>query len=309
MNTRQEIIQWLLEGDISIQYQTKRDLLHVKEDSIVELRARIATEGWGYSILQKQNENGHWGISFYQPKWVCTHYTLLDLRCLCCPNTDGINIAINIIADENKAEDGGINTSRGIKESDVCINGMFLNYACFYNLKEEKLKSVIDFIISQQLHDGGFNCLLNRSGATHSSLHSTISCLEGIQEYIKNGYTYRIDELKSIEKASQEFILVHRLYKSDKTGEIIHKSFTMLSYPSRWRYDILRSLSYFQQAKVPYDDRMEDALQLLLSKQRRDSRWPVQAKHAGKVHIDMEKTGTASRWNTLRAIKVLDYYK
>lgn len=308
MDSRGTIIKWLLEGDISIQYQTKRDLLNKSESNISSLRARIAREGWGHRFLKRQNENGHWGISFYQPKWTCSHYTLLDLRNLCCPRTEGIQKAISIIVDENKSEDGGINPHREIRESDVCINGMFLNYASFYRTEEEKLKSVVDNIISQQLSDGGFNCRLNRSGAKHSSLHSTISCIEGISEYIKRDYTYRIDELKEIERDSQEFILRHRLYKSDKTGKIISNNFTMLSYPSRWKYDILRALEYFAQAEVPYDDRMEDALRLLLKKQRNDSTWPVQAKHAGQVHFDMEETGKPSRWNTLRAMRVLDYY-
>lgn len=302
------VIKWLMEGDVSIQYQASRDLLNKSEDRILSLKSRIAREGWGYDFLKNQKENGHWGISFYQPKWTCSHYTLLDLRNLNCPKTRGIEKAINIIAHENKSKDGGINPHREIKNSDVCINGMFLNYASFYYIEEEKLESVVDNIISQQLPDGGFNCRLNRSGARHSSLHSTISCLEGIGEYIKTGYGYRSEELRKIEKEAQEFILQHKLYKSDKTGEVINKSFTMLSYPSRWKYDILRALDYFAQAKVPYDNRMEDALRLLLKKQRSDLTWPVQARHPGHVHFHMEKTGKPSRWNTLRAMRVLNYY-
>lgn len=79
----------------------------------------------------------------------------------------------------------------------------------------------------------------------------------------------------------------------------------MLSYPSRWKYDILRALDYFRDAAVPYDPRMQDALDVLLSKRRKDGRWPVQAKHPGQTHFDMEQTGQPSRWNTLRALRVL----
>lgn len=122
MSTRQRIIKWLLEGDVSIQYQTQKDLLHVNKDSIVELRDRIGTEGWGYRFLQRQKDNGHWGISFYQPKWTSTYYSLLDLRYLCCPGTEGIKNTINIIVNENKSEDGGINPSSQGNKSDVCIN-------------------------------------------------------------------------------------------------------------------------------------------------------------------------------------------
>ena len=170
------------------------------------------------------------------------------------------------------------------------------------------LQSIVDFILTQQMPDGGFNCQFNQGGAVHSSLHSTISLLEGIHEYAANGYTYRLAELQTAAAQSREFILQHRLYRSDHSGEIINKRFLMLSYPSRWFYDILRALDYFQTAGMPYDPRMQDALDVLRQKQRQDGTWPVQAKHAGQVHFDMEKTGGPSRWNTLRALRVLQHF-
>jgi hypothetical protein len=132
--------------------------------------------------------------------------------------------------------------------------------------------------------------------------------LEGIQEYKANGYAYRLDELEEAAARAREFILMHRLYLSDRTGEIINKRFLMLSYPSRWFYDILRALAYFQSAGVPYDPRMGPALDVLQKKRRKDGTWPVQAKHTGQVHFNMEKTGGSSRWNTLRALRVLEHF-
>ena len=185
---------------------------------------------------------------------------------------------------------------------------MFLNYATYFKTDVEGLKTIVDFIISQQLFDGGFNCRYNRKGAKHSSLHSTISVIEGIHEYFVKGYTYRLNELLTMEKASQEFILKHRLFKSDKTFEVIDHRMTMLSYPSRWRYDLLRALDYFQSVGLEYDERMKDALDLLIKKQRKDKKWPVQHKHVGATHFDMEKTGKPSHWNTLRALRVLIHF-
>jgi hypothetical protein len=156
--------------------------------------------------------------------------------------------------------------------------------------------------------DGGFNCRLNRQGAVHSSMHSTISVLEGILEYKTNGYRYRLDELEQIASAAREFLLAHQLFRSHRTGETIDKRMLRLSYPSRWYYDILRALDYFRAAGIPYDTRMEPALVLLKSKQRKDQTWPLQAKHPGQVHFDMEKPSRASRWNTLRALRVLNQY-
>ncbi|MDA3953130.1 MAG: hypothetical protein PF485_05755 [Bacteroidales bacterium] len=306
MNNK-EIIDWLLQGDVSIQYQTYRDLLGEERK---ELKKRIETEGWGKQFLDKRNENGHWGRSFYQPKWTSTHYTLLDLRNLEISNScKPIQQTIEIILKQNKIKDGGIHPIGTTYNSDVCINGMALNYCSYFKANEKYLESVVDFILSQQMKDGGFNCRLNRSGAKHSSLHTTISVLEGILEYKKNNYTYRLDELIKAEKESQEFILEHRLFKSDKTGEIIDKRFTKLSYPSRWRYDILRALDYFRFAEVEYDERMQDAIDIIIIKRNKDNIWNLQANHPGNVHFYMEKVGKPSRWNTLRALRVLNHFK
>lgn len=302
----EEIIQWLLDGDIAIQYQTRRDLL---SEEVPALQRRIAIEGWGARFLAARNADGHWGRGFYQPKWISTHYTLLDLRHLNLPpDHPAPRESINLILRDHKGEDGGVNPAGTIKESDVCVNGMFLNYACYFGVDERALHSVVDFVITQQLADGGFNCRFNRSGAVHSSLHSTISILEGIHEYAVNGYTYRLAELEQIAVAAREFILIHRLFRSDRTGAIIDKRMLMLSWPSRWKYDILRALDYFRVAGAEYDPRMQDALDILVKKRRKDGTWPVQAKHAGQVHFDMEKTGGPSRWNTLRSLRVLARY-
>ncbi|KAA3643278.1 MAG: hypothetical protein DWQ07_22440 [Chloroflexi bacterium] len=297
---------WLLEGDVAIQYQVHRDLLG-NEDKW--LRDRIAKEGWGARFLSRRNENGHWGQRYYQPKWISTHYTLLDLKHLgIAPSNETIRQTLAMVVATEKAPDGGILPIGENSDSDVCVNGMFLNFAAYFGVEEEDLKSVVDFVLAQHMADGGFNCRSNRSGAVHSSLHSTISVAEGILEYARNGYQYRLKELQAAELASREFMLQHRLYKSDHTGEIIDKRMLMLSFPSRWKYDILRALDYFRAAGVGYDARMKDAIEVLLKKRRKDGRWPVQAKHPGQTHFDMEKAGQASRWNTLRALRVLKHF-
>ncbi|MBN1388564.1 MAG: hypothetical protein JW965_08975 [Bacteroidales bacterium] len=303
---KNEIIKWLLNGDVSIQYQVYRDLLSQEKKY---LQARIATEGWGKRYLSRRKPEGHWGQKFYQPKWTSSHYTLLDLRNLCiAPDNELIKESIAIILEKEKGRDGGIRPIGSIQVSDVCLNGMFLNYASYFRSDEKKLESVVDFIISQHMDDGGFNCMSNRSGAVHSSLHSTISVLEGITEYEKNGYRYRVNELIRIKKSAIEFVLLHQLYISDRTGEIIKKEFLRLPYPSRWHYDILRALDYFQYSETPWDDSMKPAVNVLLNKRNSDSTWNLQANHPGKVHFEMEKPGKPSRWNTLRAMRVLRFY-
>lgn len=305
--TEKEIIHWLLQGDVSIQYQVHRDLLGIDNK---ELQNRIENEGWGKKFLFLRKNNGHWGLSFYQPKWTSTHYTMLDLINLgVSPEITPLKETCTIIVETQKGHDGGINPSGTINESDVCINGMALNYLSYFKSHEADLKTIVDFILSQQMADGGFNCRLNRSGARHSSLHTTLSVLEGILEYKLNKYTYRLDELLKAEKDSSEFILQHRLFKSDKTGKIIHKQFLTLPWPSRWRYDILRALDYFRSAGVSYDERMQDAIDVILKKRTKEGLWKLQANHPGRVHFQLEEVGKPSRWNTLRVLRVLKHFK
>ena len=190
---RNDLIDWLLSGDVSIQYQVYRDLLDSKKK---QLRDHISTEGWGARFLQKRNKNGHWGRDYYQPKWTSTHYTLLDLKNLgITPVIKEIKDTLSLILKHDKGPDGGINPSRTIKNSDICMNGMFLNFPSYFGAKDTALESVVDFILSQHIKDGGFNCHLNRTGAVHSSLHSTLSLIEGIREYALSGYEYRVEEL------------------------------------------------------------------------------------------------------------------
>ena len=303
---KKQLIDWLLQGDVAIQYQVYRNLLD-QERPI--LQDKIALEGFGARFLSKRNPEGHWGQRFYQPKWTSSHYTLLDLRNLCIArNHQLIQQSIIKIVKEEKASDGGIGPF-GVKQlSDLCVNGMFLNYASYFKTDEQHLMSVVDCILAQAMPDGGFNCRSNRFKTLHGSLHTTLSVLEGITAYETQEYTYKLAEVQQAKKTAIEFMLLHRLFLSDRTGKIIDKRFLQLSYPRRWRYDILSALDYFKHAKTPWDDRMQPALDVLLKKRNKNGTWNVQAKHPGKTHFDMEKAGFPSRWNTLRALRVLKHF-
>ena len=304
----QQIIDWLLEGDVSIQYQVWRDLLGSDKK---KLQIRIANEGWGTKILSKRNSDGHWGDRFYQPKWISTHYTLLDLRNLNLPsNNEIVQETIELVLQNNLADDGGIQLGPSTSQhSDVCVNGMFLNYASYFKTPEKKLHSIIDSILNEIMPDGGFNCRTKRSGAKHSSLHSTISVLEGFVEFQKAGYMYRKEEILSAQKKSIEFILLHQLFLSDRTGQIINKDFLKLTYPCRWKYDILRAMDFFQYAGIEWDNRMKAAIDVLKTKRNNEGTWNMSAAHPGQVHVNMEKAGKPSRWNTLRVLRVMKHFE
>lgn len=309
MHNREQLLNWLLQGDISIVYQVKRDLLGAPQGELDALQSRIEQEGWGRALLRARRPDGHWGDGFYRPKWRCTHYTLLELKALGMPGTNGPcrESTRMIFGETYSGRDGGVNYFKTVRCSDVCINGMILGVACYFGVDERLLEPVLDFLLRVRMEDGGWNCEFRR-GAVHSSVHTTLSVLEGLAAYRAARYNGRLPEIEAAQAAGEEFLLEHRLYRSHRTGRVMDPKMARLSYPSRWRYDILRALDYFQSAGRPYDRRMDGAVNVLMKKRGRDGAWPLQAKHPGQVHFDMEETGRPSRWNTLRALRVLDHF-
>ena len=298
-----DIIRWLMDGDVSIQYQTSRDLLGIDDQG---LQARIPHEGWGKQFLDAMNPDQSWGRSFYQPKWTSTHYTLFDLKHLMLPpDTSPVREIIEELAQKVKAPDGGINPAKTTSYSDVCVSGMFLSYACWFRVSQERITSVADSIIDLRMGDGGFNCI---SGASHSSLHSTLSVLEGIHQYLHQGYRYRAQKLEAAAHQAVEFLLKHRLFKSDRTGEIINRSMLRFSHPPRWHYSVVRALDYLRCSNYPWDSRMNDALELVVQKRKPDGRWVLHAPPPGQVHLTMEQSGAPSRWVTLACLRILAHY-
>ena len=298
-----------MHGDVAIQYQTTRDLFHKTKKETSILQNRIEVEGWGQKFLSKQKPDGHWGITFYQPKWTSTHYTLLDLKTIGFPSHNRrVQKSVSMVLNQPHGQHGGINLAGSLVNSDVCLNGMILSYGSYFLPNRKSLEFIINYLLQSQMPDGGWNCLYLEPDTAHSSLHSTISVLEGLLEYRKSGSKYRLAEVLRAEKEAVEFLLIHNLYQSHRTGKTIDERMLRLSFPCRWRYDILRCLDYFQAAKIHYDPRMQSALDILIAKRRKDGKWPVQEKHRGAVHFDMERTGAASRWNTLRGMRVLSRF-
>ena len=305
--SKNNLINWLLSGDISIQFQTKRDLQNSSQKELELLQKKITSEGWGKAFLDtRDSKTGKWGNGIYSPKWISTHYTLLDLKNIGIhPKTKEYIQSCKILLDALWFNKGRIRKERFL---DVCICGMLISLCCYAKIESEKIFEIVDYLLDKHYPDGGWNCQWEK-GDTHSSVHTTINVLEGIRDYENNGYEYRIQELKQKQEQAHEFLLQHELYKSHRTGEVIKRSFLMLSFPGRWRYDILRCLDYFQSINLLYDKRMDAALNILIKKRRKNGKFPVQQKYPGLVHFDMEQIGHDSRWNTLRALRVLKKYK
>ncbi len=314
-------MDWLLSGDPTIVYQTIKDLgkydrykiLNSKLGSVTDhelnqLRSKIPEEGWAKALLKEQETDGLWGNGLYSPKWVSTHYTLLLLMRMEFPTGHKkVEDALIHYVDRKYYTDNGIKVGATITESDVCVTGMVLSMLCHYGLKDDRMSDMIEFFYKTRLKDGGWNCNYH-GGDHHSSVHTTLSVLEAL-DYAKAAQIPSKFSLDEMILSGREFLLSHKLFKSHRTGEPMQKKFKMISFPPRWFYDILKALDYFQQFKAPYDPRMDDAIEVLCFKQRKNGLWPVQNKHGGRVYFDMEKTGSDSRWNTLRALRVLAHFE
>lgn len=303
------VVAWLLEQDVAVQFQTRRDLLGHSVADVADVQERIGREGAGAVLLSYRGANGHWGRGFYQPKWTSSHYALLELKNmgLSRENPEACGTVAMILREE-KGRDGGLNPSGTVTVSDACINGMALGYAAYFGASEAQLVSIVDFLLEQRMTDGGFNCRLNRSGARHSSMHTTICVMEGITEYEHSGHQYRLAELVGAHAACVEFLLRHRLFRSERSGQPISSEFTRLHHPPRWHFDVLRGLDALAHAGVPQDLRMQDALDVLIGRRRQDGRWAANRAYPGAAYVPSVPAGTPSPWITLIALRVLTTY-
>ena len=300
-----ETLDWLLDGDPAVRWQVERDLAGKSADEWEETRRRIADEGWGRSLLEKQDPEGTWGGGLYSPKWISTTYTLLLLRRfgLDPSNSKAIRGA-QILLDRAHWVEGGVSYWSTHKFAERCVNGMVLSLVSWFEVGDERADDVASLLLDVQFGDGGWNCEDYR-GATHSSFHTTISVLEGLLEWKRRNRTSDADS--AIDRG-HEFLLAHRLYRSHRTGEVVSERFTRPSFPPRWHYDILRGLDHFRDAKATPDPRCADAVEVLAG-QSREGKWPVGPRYSGKVFFKMEDGRSPGRWNTLRASRVLEWWE
>jgi hypothetical protein len=300
-----DVIGWLLDGDVAMQFQTRRDLL---DDVRPDLQARIATESVGAAILLA-GDRGGWGRGFYEPKWTCAHYSLLELRDIAVSELEPICIeAVATAVRELKGQDGGFNPADSVKESDVCMNGMFLAFSSYFAAEAHALHSVVDFVLEQELPAGGFNCRFNRSGATTASVHSTTSVIDGFAEYLRRGYLYRADDVRRAIDSAVAVMLDRRLYKRRTDFAPIRAEFTRFHEPPRWHFDVLRGLDVLRSAGIAYHPQLSDALDIVRTRRRADGRWVGAAQYPGQTHVTYPRAGTPNRWVTMRALRVLRHF-
>lgn len=310
------VVEWLLDGDPAIRWQALRDLAGAAEGTVKRERRRVARDGWGARLLSRQDTEGTWagGLSsdggLYSPKWISTTYTMLLLRDFgLSPTNRQARRACKLLLDRGLQRDGGINYgiwAKWVRRSETCVTGMVLSILSYFAYDDARLDTIAGHLLDEQMLDGGWNCQ-RPSGATHASVHTTISVLEGLRHYeLHRGRELR--KVRTAQSRGREFLLAHRLFRSHRTGEVIKPAFTRFAFPPRWHYDILRALDYFQAVNAPYDPRLADAIGIVRSSRRSDGRWSLQHSYRGKTYFELERLGGPSRWNTLRALRVLRWW-
>jgi len=308
------VIDWLLDSDPSIRWQVMQDLIHAPANKIAFERSRIATEGWGAQLLALQNADGRWSGAAWNRGFDSTMHALMLLREMGLdPSSDEGRRAVGLIRDRVTWRGCGPQECDNNKffegEVEPCINGQVAAAGAYF---EQDVRGIINRLLSEQLPDGGWNCEAE-NGSTRSSFNTTICVLEALLEFELR--TAKIPEVNSARFRGQEYLLERRLFRRLSSGEVIaqdrksHAAFTQFAFPTWWHYDVLRALDYLRSAGVTPDERIAEGIELVKSKCDHNGRWPLEVRYPGNMLIEFdERVGEASRWNTLRALRVLNWY-
>jgi hypothetical protein len=311
---------WLLDSDPAIRWQVLRDLVDATPEEVAAERSRVETEGWGARLLAARDPDGQWDGGACFPRrvaddwragiepdfsegqpWTSTLPTLMLLRDLgLYPSSASARETIALVAANCRWEHDGQPFFDG--EVEACINGRALSIGAYFGASVDAL---VTGLLSDQLDDGGWNCETER-GATVSSFDSTICVIEGLLEYELSGGGVPVAPAR---RRGEEYLLERRLSRRKSTGEVPAPRWLQLSWPPRWHYDVLRALDHFRRAGEAPDARVEEAVQLVRDKQQPDGTWLLEETHGGETWFDFDDgDGRPSRWNTLRALRVLDWY-
>lgn len=308
------VMRWLLDSDPSIRWQVMRDLIGAPADDVAGERARVATEGAGARLLALQGADGRWGGAAWNRGWNSTMHILMLLRHMGLdPASDQARRAVGLVRDRVTWKGCGPQECDGnpffAGEVEPCINGQVGAVGAYFG---QDVRGIIDRLITEQLPDGGWNCEA-ANGSTRSSFNTTICVLEALLEHeLRAGSS---PEVTAARLRGQEYILERRLFRRRSTGEVIERdrkggaAWTRFAFPTWWHYDVLRGLEYLRRAGVAPDERVAEAIDLVASKRDGDGRWLLEIRYPGEMPVETDDgEGRPSRWNTLRALRVLDWY-
>jgi hypothetical protein len=303
------VIDWLLDSDPSIRWQVVRDLTHEQADVIAAERSRVATEGWGARLLALQAPDGQWGGRPWSHDWTDTFHVLELLRRLGLdPGSADAQRAVGLVREHITWRDPEFETPWADNrffdgEVEPCINGNVVATGSYFG---QDVGGLVDGLLGEQLPDGGWNCEVE-NGATVSSFGTTINVLEGLLEHERaiGGAA----GVRAARRRGEAYLLERGLFRRKTTGEVIDPGWLRFSFPTWYFYDVLRGLEHLRSAEVTPDERVVEAIRIVEGHRDPDGRWLLQDVHAGEVHFQMEDgEGRPSRWNTLRAMRVLHWF-
>ncbi len=309
------VVDWLLDSDPSIRWQVMRDLAGAPAEEVALERARVATAGAGARLLALQSAEGRWAGAAWNRGWDSTMHVLMLLRDLGLdPASDQARRAVGLVRARVTWKGCGPPECDGNAffegEVEPCINGQVGAVGAYFG---QDVRGIVDRLLAEQLPDGGWNCEAAK-GSTRSSFNTTVCVLEALLEYeAAVGGSLRVTEARV---RGQEYLLERRLFRRRSTGEVIERdrkgdaAWTRFAFPTWWHYDVLRGLEYLRSAGVAPDERVAEAIDLVASKRDGDGRWPLETRYPGVLPVDTDDgEGRPSRWNTLRALRVLRWYE
>jgi len=311
------VVEWLLQEDNpSVRCLTLTSLLGVspRTKEAGETRAKIPQWEPVRKILAKQKRNGGWddGRTWYLPKYKSTVWQLLIL------SQTGIDPILPPVrkmceyAFRFQAPSGGFYSGMAGKLEDDwarlagCLNGNVIAALCRLGWgHDRRIRKAVGHLLSFQEPDGGWGC---RSFGyhrrdKHSCFMGTACALDGLIEYSEHIRGEGVD--RAIASAC-EFLLMHRLYKADHhRWKIIRSDYPKLRAPWLVGYNILRGLRAVTRAGIVNDDRMRDALELLVAKRNSRGRWIREAPWPSATYSSFGRAGADDKWVTLNALLVL----
>lgn len=301
------VIDWLMQGDPSIRWQVMRDLLDLDEAVITEERNKVASTGWGMQLLSHQAPSGLWGGQLYNNKWLSTTYTLLLLRQMGLePTNRQAQLGCQLLLDGGFKATGAISYAKTVETIDIAVNGIVLSILAYFGYPDDRVHHLAEYLVKQQLPDGRWEPFADNQNLRYT-LDTVLLVLDGLHQY-QLRYPGQSSIALQAQLKGMEFLLAYKIFKNPATGVAIDQKMTLFSFPPRWHYDVLAALDYFQTYRASKDNRIIDALSLLESKHNPDGTWNLQNRHAGKTFFEMGQIGKPSRWNTLRALRVLSWW-
>ena len=318
-------IDWLLEEDNpSVRYFAMRDILGKPGNNpeVKKAKATIMTVGPVPAILAAQDKAGFWGNpkSFYKAKYKGTVWQLITLAELGADGNDPrIRNACEFILDSSQdKESGGFSEDTAVKtgggrHSSVypCLTGnMVFSLIRLGYLDDPRLQRGIEWMTKYQRFDDGDTVAppgwpydkYEICWGGHTCHMGVVKMLKALAEIPVDKRT--ADVKKAIE-AGAEYMLIHHVYKRSHNLKRLSKpGWKKFGFPLMYQTDVLEILGIL--TRLGYrDERMQEAIDLMVSKQDNQGRWKLENALNGKFIVDIEENDKPSKWVTLNAIRVL----